>query len=94
MNLMNRFPIVAVRMLLGAALSLALTGCISTPASPDSSTTHPANANADASPVPPLQPGLLAVTNAVMVKPVPAPASEHQHSREGHEAKPQPEEKK
>lgn len=93
MNSMNRFPIAGVRTLLGVALPLALTGCVSTPASPDASTTHPANAHAEASPVPPLQPGLLAITNLVKVKPVTKPAPEHQHGHEGHEAKPRPAEK-
>ena len=94
MNIMNISPIAAMRPRLGTALPLALIGCVSTPASPDSSTTHPANAHADTSPVPPLQPGLLSITNMVMVKPVTTPAPEHQHGHEGHEGKPKPEEKK
>ena len=94
MNIMNRFPIVGVRTSLGVALALALTGCFSMPAPPDSSTTHPANAHTDASPVPPLQPGLLAITNKVMAKPVATPAPEHPHGHGAHEAKPKLEEKK
>lgn len=88
MKMMKLFPIAAVPTLLGVALPLALTGCVGTPASPDSAATHPANAHADASPMPPLQPGLLAVTNMVMVKPVASPAPEHQHGHGEHEVKP------
>jgi hypothetical protein len=94
MKMMKLFPTATVRTLLGVALPLALTGCAGTPASPDSSATHPANAHADVSPMPPLQPGLLAVTNMVTVKPVTTPAPGHQHGHEGHEAKPTSEEKK
>ncbi len=69
-------------------------GCVSTPLSPDWSASHPANPHAAQSPVPPLQPGLLAITNMVMVKPVTEPAPEHQHGQGQHEAKPKTEEKK
>jgi len=69
-------------------------GCVSTPLSPDWSASHPANPHAAQSPVPPLQPGLLAITNMVMVKPVTEPAPEHQHGQGHHEAKPKTEEKK
>lgn len=72
----------------------ALAGCVSTPTTPDSSTSHPANPQAASSPVPPFQPGLLAVTNLVMVKPVTEPAPEHQHGHEKHDTKPMTEEKK
>jgi PBP1b-binding outer membrane lipoprotein LpoB len=83
-----------VRTLLGVALALALAGCASTSAPPDAAATHPANPNATASPVPPLQPGLLALTNIVMVNPGTESAPEHQHDHEKQEAKPRPEEKK
>ena len=75
-------------------VAVALAGCVSTPMPPDSSASHPANPQAAASPVPPLQPGLLAITNMVMVKPVTEPAPEHQHGHEKHETKPKTEEKK
>ena len=65
-------------------------GCASVP-SPDSSASHPANAQAAQGIVPPPVPMLMNVTNMVMVKPVTEPAPEHQHD---HEAKPKPEEKK
>lgn len=94
MNILNAIPSAAVRTVLGIALPLALAGCASTPASPDSAVTHPANAHAASSALPPLQPGLLAITNMVMVKPVTEPAPEHQNGHEKHEAKPKTEEKK
>ena len=94
MNIINIFPSAAVRTLLSIALPLGLAGCASTPAPPDTAANHPANAQAAASPVPPLQPSLLTITNMVMVKPVTEPAPEHQHGHEAHEAKPGTEEKK
>lgn len=78
---------------LSILVSVALAGCVSTP-SPDSSTSHPANPQAASSPMPPLQPGLLAITNMVMVKPMTNAPPEHQHGHEKHEAKPKTEEKK
>jgi PBP1b-binding outer membrane lipoprotein LpoB len=79
---------------LSILVAVALTGCVSTPAPPDASTSHPANPQATASPVPPPQPGLLAITNIVMVKPITEPAPEHQHGHEQHETKPKAGEKK
>ena len=78
----------------GVCSAAIFAGCVSTPPSPDLSASHPANPYAAQSPVPPLQPGLLAITNMVMVKPVTEPAPEHQHGQGQHEAKPKTEEKK
>ena len=76
MNTLNAFQSATVRTVLGIALPLALAGCAGTAASPDAATTHPANPRAVSSPVPPLQPGLLAITNMVIVGPVSEPAKE------------------
>jgi hypothetical protein len=73
---------------------LVLTGCVGTLTPPDSAVTHPANPQAASSPVPPPQPGLLAITNVVMVKPVTEPAAEHHHGHEEHDTKSKTEEKK
>ena len=73
-------------------VTAALAGCVSTPPRPDASASHPANPQAAASPVPPLQPGLLAITNIVMVTPVTNAPGEHEHGQ--HETKPKTEEKK
>ncbi len=75
-------------------VAVALVGCVSTAPPPDSSASHPANSQATASPVPPLEPGLLAITNMVMVKPVTNAPPEHQHGHGQHETKPKSEEKK
>jgi hypothetical protein len=83
-----------VRTVLGVALLLAFAGCASTPASPDTAPTHPANANAASSTLPPLQPSLLTITNLVMVTPVTEPVPEHQHGHGEHGAKPKTEERK
>lgn len=80
--------------LLAPLLALGVAGCASTPPSPDSSASHPANAQAAQGTVPPPIPMLMNVTNMVMVKPVTEPAPEHQHGHEQHEAKPKTEEKK
>ena len=74
---------------LAPLLALGVAGCASTPTPPDSSDSHPANAHAAQSTVPPPVPMLMNVTNLVMVKPVTEPAPEHQH-----ETKPKTEEKK
>ena len=74
--------------------AVALSGCVSTPMPPDSSMSHPANPQAASSPVPPLRPGLLTITNLVMMKPVAEPPPEHQHGQEKLDAKPKTEEKK
>ena len=79
---------------LAPLLALGVAGCASTPPSPDSSASHPANAHAAQGNVPPPTPMLMSVTNMVMVKPVTEPAPEHQHGHEQHEAKPKTEEKK
>ena len=79
---------------LAPLLALGVAGCASTPPSPDSSESHPANAQAAQGTVPPLVPMLMNVTNMVMVKPVTEPAPEHQHGHEQHETKPKTEEKK
>ena len=94
MNMINSFLSATVRTLLGVALLLALAGCVSSPSSPDAAATHPANPSAAASPWPAWQPGLLAITNTVMVKPVTESAPEHQHGYAEHESKPKAEEKK
>jgi hypothetical protein len=75
-------------------VATALCGCASAPESPDSSASHPANPQAARSPVPPLQAGLLAITNVVMVKPVTEAPPEHQHGHENHGTKPKTEEGK
>ena len=74
--------------------ALVLTGCVSGTSSLRLSESHPGNPQAMPSPVPPLRPGLLAITNMVMVKPVTDPAAEHQHGHGQHETKPKTEEKK
>ena len=74
-------------------LALTVAGCASVPP-PDSSASHPANAQAAQGTFPPPVPMLMNVTNMVMVKPVTEPAPEHQHGHEAHEAKPKTEEKK
>lgn len=74
--------------------AVALTGCVSTPPPPDSSASHPANPQGIVSPLPPLQPGLLAITNVVMLKAITGPAPGHQHGQGQHEPKPKTEEKK
>jgi hypothetical protein len=78
--------------LLVPLFALALAGCASTPPAPDSSVSHPANAQAAAGAVPPPVPTLMNITNIVMVKPVTEPVPEHQHGQ--HETKPKTEEKK
>ena len=80
--------------LLAPLLALGVAGCASTPPSPDSSASHPANTQAAQGTVPPPMPMLMNLTNMVMVKPVTEPAPEHQHDHEQHEAKPKTEEKK
>lgn len=79
---------------LAPLLAFGVAGCASTPPSPDSSTSSPANAQAAQGTVPPPLPMLMNVTNMVMVKPVTEPAPEHQQGHEQHEAKPKTEEKK
>jgi len=75
-------------------LALGLVGCASAPTPPDSSTSHPGNAQADQGAVPPPPAMLMSLTNMVMIKPVTEPAPEHQHGHGAHEAKPKMEEKK
>ena len=79
--------------LLAPLLALGVAGC-ATPIPPDSSDSHPANAQAAQGTVPPPVPMLMNVTNMVMVKPVTDAAPEHQHGHEQHETKPKTEEKK
>ncbi|MEQ2005563.1 MAG: hypothetical protein ABMA26_02095 [Limisphaerales bacterium] len=74
-------------------IAAALAGCVSTPPPPDSSASHPANPQGTASPVPPMQPDLLTLTNLVMLKPSTNAPLEHQHGH-GQQAKPKTEEKK
>ena len=74
-------------------LALAVAGCASV-SPPDSSVSHPANAQAAQGTVPPPAPMLMTLTNMVMVKPVTEPAPEHQHGQKAPEAKPKTEEKK
>lgn len=63
-----------------AVLSLMLAGCVSTPPPPDSSASHPANAQAAEGTLPPPVLRLLNITNLVMVKPVTEAAPQsHQH---------------
>ena len=94
MKINNLFPTAVAGTLLSLALPFALVGCVGTPAAPDSRMAHPANAHADASPVEPLQPSLLALTNTVMVQPITTPVPEHQHGHEQPEPTPPAEEKK
>ena len=74
--------------------AVVLAGCASTPPPPDSSASHPANPQAAPSPVPAWQPGILAITNMVMLKPVTESASEHPPGHGQHAPKPKTEEKK
>lgn len=60
------------------AASLLLAGCAGTPPSPDANHNHPANPHAAASSVPPLETGLLTLTNGT-VAPSAAASVEHQH---------------
>ena len=78
---------------LSILVASAVVGCVSTPTSLDSSAAHPANPQAADSPVAPLQPGLLAITNMVMVKPVTNAPPEHQHGHGAHGTNPKTEEK-
>ena len=74
--------------------ALALGGCVGKPIPPDSSVLHPGNPHAAASPVPPMQAGLLSLTNLAMVKPGNNAAAEHQHDHGQHEPNRKAEEKK
>ncbi|MEY2408194.1 MAG: hypothetical protein QOF48_864 [Verrucomicrobiota bacterium] len=74
--------------------AIPLAGCLSMPPPPDWSASHPANPQAAVSPVPPLQPSLLAITNMVMLKPTAHATSEHEKDHGQHEAKPGAQEKK
>jgi hypothetical protein len=75
-------------------LTLGLVGCASAPPAPDSSVSHPANAQAAAGVIPPPVPTLMNLTNLVMIKSATQPVPEHQHGNEPHEAKPKSEETK
>lgn len=62
------------------ATSLVFAGCAGTPAPPDASPGHPANARAAASLLPPLETGLLDLTNAAVAQPATSqPELEHEH---------------
>jgi hypothetical protein len=76
--------------LLAVLLPLGFAGCTSIPQSPDSSASHPANAQAAQGSVAPPVPRLMNITNMVEVKPPTEPAPGH----EGHATKPKAEEKK
>ena len=80
--------------LLAASIALGVTGCASTPTPPDSSDSHPANAEAAQGAVPPPVPLLMNVTNMVIVKPAIEPAPEHRLGHEQHESKSKTEEEK
>ena len=73
--------------LLTPLLALAIAGCASTPPSPDSSASHPANAQAAQGTFPPPVPMLMNVTNMVIVKPATESAPEHRLGHEQHESK-------
>ena len=60
------------------AMSFVLAGCAGTSPDPGADHNHPASPHAAASPVPPLEAGLLNLTNAT-VAPVTAAPTEHQH---------------
>jgi hypothetical protein len=79
--------------LAGVCSAAVFAGCVSTPPSPDLSASHPANPHAAQSPVPPVQPSLLAITNIVMANPVTGPTPEHHHGHGQHETKPKEENK-
>ncbi len=83
-----------LRIPLGLALSLVLSGCAGMPAQPGGAVNHPASAGATDSPQPPWEPRLLAITNIVPVKPGTGPAREHQHGHGSQETKPRTEENK
>ena len=91
---MNAFHSGLVRTALGIASPLILAGCAGTPVAPDAAATHPANPAATASPLPPLQLSLLAITNLVTMKPGIEAAPEHPRAHEKHESKPKTWEKK
>ena len=75
-SMKTRFTVCTVTL----ATSLLFAGCAGTPAAPDASPGHPANAHAATSPLPPLETGLLGLTNAVVAQPsVSQPAPEHEH---------------
>jgi len=80
--------------LLAALLPLGFAGCTSIPPSPDSSASHPANAQAAQGSVAPPVPMLMNITNMVEVKAVTEPATESQPGHEQHETKPKSEEPK
>ena len=80
--------------LLAALLPLGFAGCTSIPPSPDSSASHPANAQAAQGFVAPPVPRLMNITNMVEVKAVTEPATEPQPGHEQHQAKPKTQEKK
>ncbi len=88
MNLMKSFPSAIGRTLLGFALPLVLCGCVAPPVAPESSSTHPGNPNSAISAVPPFEPGLLTLTNVVMIKAATNPVPEHQHGTTQDETKP------
>lgn len=80
---MNNETMTAIKStLLLLVLALLLVGCANTPPAPDSATSHPANPQAAQSPVPPLEPTLLAITNMVMAQLLTEPAPEHHHGHE------------
>ena len=80
--------------LLAALLPLGFAGCTSRPPSPDSSASHPANAQAAHGSVAPPVPMLMNITNMVEVKAVTEPVTEPQPDHEQHETKPKTQEKK
>ena len=80
--------------LLAALLPLGFAGCTSIPPSPDSSASHPANAQGAPGSIALPVPMLMNITNMVEVEAVAEPAAEPQPGHEQHEAKPKTQEKK
>jgi len=79
---------------LGAFLPLALAGCVGPMAVPDGAATHPANPAAESSPLPPWEPGLLAVTNLVQGTAASGTTPALPHEHESKPARPGTEERK
>jgi hypothetical protein len=63
--------------------SLLLAGCAGVPPAPDVSRTHPANQEAEASPIPRLETGLLDLAGSAIPAPAEgSPPMEHHHGHQ------------
>ena len=70
--------ILSITVALALGTSILLIGCAGTSNAPDSDFRHPAHANAEASPMPPLETGLLSLTNVAAQPNSPQPEPENQ----------------